>query len=186
MKLTDYLQKIYACKDNIQFAEGKTVAEFWATCERGDWMMWLLQNSKLCDRRTLTAIKAAQVEPIRHLLTDAASIAALDGAHAFGRGEISEQALNRLANDAYEVYETASWNSNPDNDAYVAAYASHAAYYVVALYTGAAGGASYAAHAASHAAKDSASFYAVKKKYFRDAADTVRKFIHHLKIEGVE
>ncbi len=100
IQFKDYLLDVNgykACQDAREWNGNRTLAQCWAECERGDWMMWLLSHAKLSDLITLTKIKALQVEKIRHLLKDPRSIAALDAAHSFGRGEISEQELSASA-----------------------------------------------------------------------------------------
>lgn len=37
-----FLLKHAACIQGRSFCRGKTVEEFWATCDRADWMRWLL------------------------------------------------------------------------------------------------------------------------------------------------
>lgn len=36
------LAELKACEDARKWCKGKTLAEAWATCERADWMLWLL------------------------------------------------------------------------------------------------------------------------------------------------
>lgn len=40
-KLHALLKKLGACQEAIDFANGRELAEAWATCERPDWMFWL-------------------------------------------------------------------------------------------------------------------------------------------------
>lgn len=41
MKLKPILVSLNAPKEFIQWAEEKTINEAWATCEDGDWMLWI-------------------------------------------------------------------------------------------------------------------------------------------------
>jgi len=36
------LKLLGACKEGLEWSRGKSLAEAWATCERADWMLWLL------------------------------------------------------------------------------------------------------------------------------------------------
>ena len=184
MNFKDYLLDVNgyeACKDAREWNGDRTLAQCWAECERGDWMMWLLSRAKLCDIRTLTKIKALQVEKIRHLLKDPRSIAALDGAHAFGRGEISEEDLANLASDASDAASDAAAYAASD-----AAYAAAAASAYAAAYAAAYAYASAAAYASAdaYAASDAAA-YAARLQFLKECADIVRSVIHEVKIENV-
>lgn len=35
------LTQLHACQAAMEWAEGKSLAETWKQCERGDWMLWL-------------------------------------------------------------------------------------------------------------------------------------------------
>lgn len=113
--MKEKLIALSACKDALIWAGDKSLYEIWVTCERGDWMLWLLRKLK-CDLRLLTACKAACAEFARPYMNDARSIAALDAAHAFGRGELSEKGLKSFA--------AASASAEDDAAAYAAAYAA--------------------------------------------------------------
>ena len=39
--LTRFLKSKGACEEAVTWAEGKTFAEAWKSCQRGDWMLWL-------------------------------------------------------------------------------------------------------------------------------------------------
>jgi len=95
----NYLVQHDACVPAYIWAKGKSLAEVWEQCELGDWMLWLLQVAD-CEIRLLTAYKAACAEFARPYMKDARSIAALEAAHAFGRGEISSGDLSGSAADS--------------------------------------------------------------------------------------
>ena len=40
-ELCDDLERLRACAEARKWVEGKTLAEAWAKCDRGDWMLWL-------------------------------------------------------------------------------------------------------------------------------------------------
>lgn len=60
-------------------------------------MLWAMKTFRLCDLKTLTLAKAEIVNRVKHLMTDPRSIAALEAAYAFAKGEISEQELKDAA-----------------------------------------------------------------------------------------
>ena len=41
IEISKLLRSLHACEDARAWAEGKTLAEIWAKCERGDWLLWL-------------------------------------------------------------------------------------------------------------------------------------------------
>jgi hypothetical protein len=48
-QLEQKLIGLRACQEAREWAKGKTLAQAWKTCERGDWMLWLAVW--LCDRK---------------------------------------------------------------------------------------------------------------------------------------
>ena len=151
MTFQEKLIKMDACEPAVEWVGSKTLREAWDTCERADWMLWLLRKAG-CDLRTLTHCKVVCAEYARDKMTDPRSIAALNGAWAFVRGEISEEELERLAADADAYYAA---------DA-AAAYAYYAAYAAAYAYADAAAAYHAAAHhaAAHHAASSSCYVFA--------------------------
>jgi hypothetical protein len=143
------------CEEAAEWAQGKTIPEIWATCDRGDWLLWWCQERKL-ELRKLTAAKAACAEFARPYMKDKRSIAALDMAHAYGRGECSAEDLAASASAAYAYAASAAY-----------AYAASAAY---AAYASAA----YAAYAASAAYADAVS---KKSEILQKCADEVRRLV---------
>jgi uncharacterized protein with PIN domain len=126
---TTKLEKLSACSDAREWvATQKNYKEAWQNCERGDWMLWLAKRLNVDDRK-LTLAKFKCANQVRHLMKDQRSIAALDAAEKYGKGEIGRDDLNA---------------------AYAAAYAAAAA----AAYAAAAAAAAYAA-AADAASKES-------------------------------
>lgn len=45
VSLTAYLAKMGACDEALKWARGKTLAQAWRTCPRGDWMVWLIYRT---------------------------------------------------------------------------------------------------------------------------------------------
>lgn len=40
----DWVHAHGACKPGADYGAGKSLSEFWATCERPDWMLWVLHH----------------------------------------------------------------------------------------------------------------------------------------------
>ena len=155
MTFTEYLKSINACSDAIEWAESKTVEEVVATCQRGDWLLWLASK---CDigLQPLTLAKGHCANTVRHLLKDDRSIKAVDTAIAFGEGRATREELDA---------------------AYAAAYAYAADAYAYAAYAAAAADAYYDADAAAAAAA------AIENRL--QTADICRQYIGDLIIQKV-
>ena len=121
-QLVEKLTILNACPEAREWAEGKDLATAWASSHRGDWMLWLAAKCAV-ELRPLTGAKAACAEFARPYMTDLRSIAALDTAHAFGRGECGADELAAAAKAAYDAAATYA------ADAYAADAAAAAAPY---------------------------------------------------------
>lgn len=97
MKLQQYLKKINACEDAVQWVGDRNLQEAWGNCERGDWMLWLMQRAELCDLRKLTLAKAKCANLVRHLMKDKRSLKALNTAFAFAEGKATKGELAAAA-----------------------------------------------------------------------------------------
>jgi hypothetical protein len=143
-KLLKYLGKVQA--DDVEL-DLLTVLE-----SNGlDDALWCLQAVDGFDRekRLLTVAFAREVQ---HLMTDPRSIAALDVAEKFARGEATQEELNAA-----------------DDAAYAASYAARAAAYAARAYAARAA-AAYAAYAAARAAAYAARAAAADAAYAARAA----------------
>lgn len=113
-QFTEYLKSIDACTTAIEWQEGKDIETVWNTCERGDWMIWLLVNSKneVTDRELrLIAVKCAR--RVQHLMTDQISINALDVAERYANGEATYEELTAARDAAW----AAAWNAEKKEQA---------------------------------------------------------------------
>ena len=177
-------------------AEGKSLREMWATCERGDWLLWLSVHmigkdawpthqqvvlaACQCARLALKQVKSGETRPLNAIVT----------AEAWARGEATLEQV-RVAGQAADYMEH-------DNKAYCAAKAAHEAAWAVyaredgycfRLAQAASGAATRAAWAASyevfaaqlqihdstpttHGARDHA-----EKTTLRECADIVRRML---------
>ena len=154
--MKELLLKLKACGLAIDWAGDKTIEEIWATCHRGDWMLWLARKLNI-DKRVLTLAKGHCANTVRHLMKDERSIAAVDMAIKYGEGNATD---TELAAAAYAAYDA---DADADYAADAAAAAAYAAAYAAAAY---------AADAAAYAAAADA-----RKKSQQATAEICRKYI---------
>ena len=149
------LDRLSACDEAKEWAEGKDFAEVYATCHRGDWLAWLYENTNPDDKRKLVLLGGLFANEVRHLMKDERSIAAVDVCLRYGRGEATDDEL------------TAAWDAAGDaaGDALDAEWAAGAAW--------AAAGA--AAEAAAWAAAWDAAGDAAMAVSFQRSADIFRE-----------
>ena len=143
--IDELLNKLNACREDKDWAKGKTFVEIYTTCDRGDWLCWLFSRTNHEDVQLLTLVKGHQANTVRHLMKDARSLKAVDTAIAFGEGRATREELSEAAAAAWAAYIVA----------YNADAASYAANYAAAAYA-AAVTASYAAPAAASFAVEAA------------------------------
>ena len=185
--MKELLKKLNACQPAREWADDKTIEEIWATCYRGDWMLWLARKLNI-DKRVLTLAKGHCANTVRHLMKDERSIAAVDMAIKYGEGNATDSELAAAADAAYDAtvayaaaayaaYATAYAAYAADADAAAAdADAADAAAAAAAYAADAAAYAAYAADAAAYAAAADAYAYA-RKKSQQATAEICRKYI---------
>jgi hypothetical protein len=156
--LKEFLKKKRACEDGYLFAKDLTLEEFFATCHRGDWILWLFAKSNPKSIRELTLAKGHCANTVRYLMEDERSLRGVDVAIAFGEGKATKEELDSAsaASDASDAY-----------------YVASAAAYSAAASAAAASAAAYSA-AASAAAASAAADY---KKNQMETADICRKYL---------
>ncbi|GAC1632802.1 MAG: hypothetical protein NVS9B14_06490 [Candidatus Acidiferrum sp.] len=145
-----------ACREGLEWITGKSLAEFWQTCERADWMLWLcgkMEGTKGWPTRQQIVLVACTFaeSALEHFEKkypeDKRPRKAIEAARAWaqGTGTIEDVKAHRAA-------------------AYDAAYAAYAA----------AAAAAYAYDAAAYAAAYAA-WRAVRGKKLKEFADVVRR-----------
>jgi len=159
--MKELLMKLNACPKAMEWVGNKSWEECYATCHRGDWLLWLFKRTNPDDLRLLTLSKGHCANTVRHLMKDERSLKAVDAAIAFGEGKISREELNTSAAAAYAAFAYAAFAAAAAADAYVA-IAAAAAY------------AAFAAAAAAAAAADAAD---AKKENQQLTADICRKYL---------
>lgn len=102
-----YLHEIEFSEPAIVWAQGKDLETFWNTCERGDWLIWLLtslENYVANSQLRMIAVKCAR--EVQHLIKDERSINALDVAEKYANGQATDAEL-----DAARAAAAAAWTS---------------------------------------------------------------------------
>ena len=165
--MKELLMKLNACSEAMEWVGNKSWEECYATCHRGDWLLWLFKRTNPDDLKLLTLAKGHCANTVRHLMKDERSIKAVDAAIAFGEGKISRDELDAAV--AYADY--AAYADAADAADYYAAFAASAAYADAA-------DAAAAFAAADAAAVDAAiAFGAAKKENQQLTADICRKYL---------
>lgn len=104
MKAIDILKPFNPCYDMVEWLGDKTLDAAWNTCPRGDWMLWIYSRIHPENVKGLVAAAAECAATVKHLMTDPRSIAAVEAAQAFGRGEIDETALRKAEAAAWAAW----------------------------------------------------------------------------------
>ena len=167
MKIKDYisyLKELNACSEAIEWSKQfKTSQEAWNNCERGDWMLWLLDKqagkpeSKNRKKLVLAACRCARLS-LKHIpKNEKRPLKAIQAAEKWAKG-VSGVSLQDVKDTAAYAADAAGYTAHlvgaAAYAAYAAAYAAYAAAYAAdaAAYT--VGVAGYVAHAAAHAVGD--------------------------------
>jgi hypothetical protein len=200
MSLRKKLLKINACGEGMEWLADQTAEDAWATCQRGDWMLWAGSRCGV-DLQTITITKVKCARLVQHLMQDQRSLDALDVAEQFALGNATREQLAAAAADAANAaadaanaanaaadadaadaaYAAAAYAANAANaaadaDAADAAYATDAANAASAASAANAAYAASAAYATAAAAVASAD-YAAREKILAQCADICRKTI---------
>jgi hypothetical protein len=127
MTFKELLIELNACKLAREWAGDMPIEEVVATCDRGDWLLWLAQEVD-ADFQLFTLAKGHCANMVRHLMKDDRSINAVDVAIAFGEGKATREELDAAAYAA-AAYAAAAYAATA---AATAAYAAATAATVVA------------------------------------------------------
>jgi hypothetical protein len=166
-KFSKLLISLKACEDASEWSYNKDWKEVYETCERGDWLLWLYQNTNH-NKRKLVLAAAKCAETVIRLMKDDRSKKAIEVAIRYGLKDATEKELKKAAEAAAEA---AAAEDITKAAAYTAAYA--AAYAAAA----AADDAAYDAAAAAAAAAADAAADDVRNKHLKRCADIVRGII---------
>jgi len=190
MKFGNWLKENGACKEGFNAHSHQTEQEFWNTCNRGDWMLWVAQRKYGTNGWPdhLAFVKIACIVGRRSLIhcrenDKAVCEAAYDTAEKFIESQ-TEENRNAANSAAYAAAYAAAANAY-----YTAAYAAYAASAAANAASYSANAASYASYAAAYAsyaaayaayaaAYDEASYSAYTAAYYEEKkiqADIIRQ-----------
>ena len=130
-KLREVLEQHHACQGSYEFAKDLTLEQFHATCQRGDWMLWLfsrLQPEKESEIRLAAAHCANTVRP---LMQDQRSTDLVDWLIDNNGAEPPE----KMQEEAQEAYTDALATANAACAAYGSAGAAGAAFTALDVFT---------------------------------------------------
>lgn len=113
--MKEQLIKLKACEEARDWAGDKTIEEIVATCERGDWLLWLAAKVEI-GLQPLTLAKGHCANTVRHLMKDKRSVKAVDVAIAFGEGKATRKELDEAAYAASDADAAAVAASASDAD----------------------------------------------------------------------
>jgi hypothetical protein len=190
------LRTLHACEDVRKWAEGKALAQVWAECHRGDWLLWLC--GKMADKEgwptreeLVVAACACAERSLKYVRTgEERPRIAIETARRWAQGQAKISEVRAAADAAY----SAAYADAADAAyAAYAAYAADAAAYADAAYADAAyaayADAAYAAYAAAayaayaDAAADAAYADAARLTSLKESAEIVRGILHFSQIE---
>jgi hypothetical protein len=192
VKLNELLNELHACSEARAWAKGKTLAEVWLGCGRGDWLLWLAGRMQgepgwftreqvvlaACDcaETSLKFVREGEDRPQKCL--------EVVRAWATGNATLEEVRVARVAAYAAYAYAASDAAYAASDAAYAASYAASAAAYAAAAayasaYASAAFSASAYAAAAASDASDAAAYAAAasdadRKKTLKECAELVR------------
>ena len=170
MTFREQLVEMDACAEAVEWVGDKTLAEAWATCERADWMLWLVSKidgsytprlrlaTCACARTSLKYVPAGEDRPRL----------AIECAERYARGEATKDELAAARAAAGAAAGAAAW-------AAARAAAGAAAGDAAGDAAGAAAGD--AAWAAARAAAGAAAGAAAWAATLKEMADLVRQII---------
>ena len=109
MSFKQQLIEMDACQDAIDWVEDRTVQQAWKDCQRGDWMLWLLEQMEevegwadekeimlldcWCARRALKYIPEGETRPLK----------AIEAKEKWTRGEITREEMDTARSAAWAV-----------------------------------------------------------------------------------
>jgi len=169
------LESLTACEEAIRWYSDKDSKEAWASCERGDWLLWIAANLRI-DRKLIVLAACDCAEQSLYLIPEGEERPkkAIETARAWARGEASLEEVKAADIAAATVV-------------YAARAINHATYAarLTARVVYAAGDAAIAgdvshAHAIAHAATD---YAATREESLKKSAELVRSRISWERIE---
>ena len=88
------LKELDACDEAIEWAKDyDNLQQAWDNCQRGDWMIWLINKMEWSNDKDLRLMAVAFARQVQHLMNDQRSINALDVAERYANGEANIEEL---------------------------------------------------------------------------------------------
>jgi hypothetical protein len=152
-ELGTLLISLSSCKAAIGWVKGKSLAEAWATCHRGDWMLWLAARYGDVPQKTIVAIACDCAEPALAFTSDPRPAECISVVRRWLKDEATISDVRAAAGAAGAAYAAAGADGAAAGAAGAAAgaagAAADAADVAYAAYAAAAAGAAGAAYAES-------------------------------------
>ena len=86
MKFRKELEELNACEEAMEWVGDRTLAQAWAECPRGDWLLWYAARTK-CDRKKILLAACACARTALPYASGPEALAAIEAAEAWCRGE---------------------------------------------------------------------------------------------------
>lgn len=171
------LERLDACSKALNWVQDTTDShencssqDLWYLCHRGDWMLWLLAQTKNTPRQSLVLAGARCAGLVVHLMTDERSRVAVAVAKRYGLGLATKEELANVANAANAAYAAVATGSAEAAVSAAIAAAAAAAANAEAAAVSAANAAANAANASTYAA----TYAAAKNSILLQCANIVR------------
>jgi hypothetical protein len=120
IEMQKLLRSLHACKEALTWAKGKTLAEIWEQCERGDWLLWLC--GRMCGkdgwhtRQELVLAACVCAEKALKYVKKGADRPriAIETARRWARGEATIAEVRTAAADAADAADAAADAADAD------------------------------------------------------------------------
>ncbi len=103
MQVSKLLNKLQAEADLQEWAEGKSFDDIFFKCPKGEWLLYLFQNTNPDDLRMLTLVKGYCANTIRFFIQNERIRKAIDAAIDYGLGKISLNKLSSLLSETSDL-----------------------------------------------------------------------------------
>jgi len=182
MTFREQLVEMDACAEAVEWVGDKTLAEAWATCERADWMLWLVSkiDGSYSPRLRLAACACARTALKYVTPGDERPRLAIECAERYAIGEATQKELDAARDAARAAARTSAWaaaRAAAGAAAGTAAWAAAGAAARDAAWAVARDAAWTAAGDAAWAAARDAARDAARAAAFKEMADLVRQII---------
>ena len=105
--LVEFLKRNHACGESLEWLGDRNLAQTWAECERGDWLLWLAAKAGIDRKRlVMAACACARLALVHVRIGEERPRIAIETAEAWCRGEATIEQVReaRKAADAADAY----------------------------------------------------------------------------------